>query len=306
MRQALAVLLVAVGAMLVPADSMAARVAHPIPLDADVHPGRGIGDHDVASRQARATDGIAAVVSGEVISIGEVHRALELLRQPRLAPLAGGCGALPADISAEPSPAPVSAVEPGEPADGTGESPDEDPGDDPLPAAPLDGKDGTPPEEIDVGRALECLIDGVLVFREVRRFPSLAVTEATLQEAFEELVASFPSREAFDAALEDNHLTPRQVRRDLEQRLLVAAYIDSRFRATVQFSREEVARFWEEELAPEMREQGIDVPELDAVAEEYVRPILREREVNRRIQSWIRDLRRRAEIRRLYPSDGDS
>ena len=78
-------------------------------------------------------------------------------------------------------------------------------------------------------------------------------------------------------------------------------YIDNRFLATVEITDEQARRAWAEEFVPEMREQGIPVPVFEDVADGLLLPILQQREVNRRVQSWILDLRERATIRRKYP-----
>lgn len=212
-------------------------------------------------------DGIAAIVNGEVITIGEVRRAAQLLRKTGAEREPGGCGGLGAE-----------AVQTGRQAEAGGEL-----------------------SEQELTAARECLIDGALVYREARRFPQLGVDRTRVRDTYRQLLESFPDRAAFEDELDRLGLTPEAVRRDLNRQLLVSAYIDNRFRATVDIDEEEARGLYRDELAPDMRERGIEPPPFEEVSGDYVYPILREREVNRRVESWLQDLHARATIRRMYP-----
>ncbi len=220
-----------------------------------------------AAAQSVPVDGIAAIVNGEVISIGEVHRAAALVHDSALWNAAGACGPWAGR----------------EPRAETRRPPEQE-----EPAAP--GQQ--------LSQALECLIDRTLVFREVRRFPQLDVSESEVRDAYEQVAGSFESLGAFDREMQRYELTPDGVRSDLRLQLMIANYIDNRFRATVDISRRQARDYWEQTLAPEMRRNGIEVPSFESDAEDFVIPILREREVNHRVQSWISDLRQRASISR--------
>lgn len=235
----------------------------------------------------RPVDGIAAIVNEEIISIGELERAARWLAgRPEGAP-ATGCGGIGAR-----------ALEP-EAAEMAGETTPSPPG------APRPSGEREPPLSPDdpelLERTLQCLIDGALVFREMRRFPQIDVTRSLVLESYDRLVDSWASPEAFAAELHRQGLTAEELRRDLRRQLLVSAYVDSRFRATIDVGEVEARGYFEETLAPDMRSRGIEPPAYEAVAEEFVIPILRERELTRRVESWIGDLRARADIEIRYP-----
>ena len=226
------------------------------------------------AQAARPFDGIAAVVNGEVISIGEVHRSALLAREEKL-----GVGALCAGEA-------MLAVELAR-------------GD--VPAALGQGAPGGELTLVELRRARECLIDSRLVFREVRRFPRVAAGEEDLDALMATLAAQFESAEAFTAEMERLGLSQQEIRSDLRRQLLVAEYIDGRFRATVEITDEQARSAWQREFVPGMEAEGVPIPSFESVANDYVVPILQQREVNRRVQSWILDLRERATIRRMYP-----
>jgi hypothetical protein len=252
----------------------AAAMALLVAAAAALYPPAVHGQADGASVIAR--DGIAAIVNDEVISLGEVQRTALLRRDAATAGLGSTCGQGPAPGLRD---APADAAL--------------------APAGSRDSADAPSQEELTA--ALDCLIDATLVYREVRRFPQLGVTDAQVDDLMAQLQAAWESAEQLDAALLRLGLLRSEVRTDLRRQLLTAAYIDSRFRATVDISEEEAQRVWRDELVPDMRERGIEVPEFEEVAEDLVMPLLREREVNRRVQSWIGDLRTRATIDRRFP-----
>lgn len=221
----------------------------------------------IATAQSVPVDGIAAIVNGEVISIGEVRRAAALVRDSALWSAAGACGPWAGQEQR------VEALEPSE-------------------------REEPAFREQQRAQGLECLIDRTLVFREIRRFPQLDVSESQIRHAYEQVAGSFESPNAFESEMERYGLTPQGVRSNLRLQLLIANYIDSRFRATVDISRRQARDYWEQTLAPDMRRRGIEVPSFESVAEDFIVPILREREVNHRVQSWVSDLRQRATIRR--------
>jgi hypothetical protein len=219
-------------------------------------------------------DGIAATVNGEIISIAEVRRAAVLAREDTLGlgSLCEGQSALAAELAQEAVPSPI------------------------RPSAA-----SAPPTTAELERARECLIDTRLVFREVRRFPRITASEADLDAMIAALVEEFGTPAALAAELHRAGLTEAEIRDDLRRQILVAEYIDGRFLATVDITDEEARAEWEREFVPTMEAEGVPVPSFESVAADYLVPILQQREVNRRVQSWIFDLRARATIRRMYP-----
>lgn len=145
-------------------------------------------------------------------------------------------------------------------------------------------------------RMLQCMIDGLLMFQHVRRFPQFDVLAEDLEAQYQRLVDQHPSRQAFEDELQRLQLTPGEVRYDLERQALIANYIDLRYRDVVDVGDSAKRRYYDEVLGPEMERQGAAIPPFEEVADEFIEPILVEMEVNRRVEEWIADLRRRADI----------
>ncbi len=221
-------------------------------------------------------DGIAAVVNGEVISIGEVRRTALLAREESL-----GIGELCAAQSGL-------AMEPAL-------------GNQPATPSPIPGASDRELSPAELQRARECLIDTRLVFREVRRFPRVGADDERIDAMMDALTAQFETPAAFAAEMRRLGMGLEEIRSDLRRQLLVGEYVDGRFRATVEITEEQARAAWAQEFVPNMETEGVPVPAFEEVANDYVIPILRQREVNRRVQSWILDLRERATIRRMYP-----
>jgi len=152
-----------------------------------------------------------------------------------------------------------------------------------------------------LAQALECLIDQRLVFREVRRFPQFDAAGKQVEALWEQVVAAYPDPQTRQAELRRLGTGESQLRADLRRQALVSAYIASRFRATAEISETEAREYFDKTLVPDMQRQGIPIPAFDSVEDEYVIPILQQREVNRRVESWIVDLRARATIERRFP-----
>ena len=201
--------------------------------------------------KGQVIDRIVAVVNGEVVTLGQLQRALSVYESNRLAGLAGGC-----DLT--------------------------------------DSIDGADRERREM-ETLDCLIDSLLVFQYVRRFPQVDVTAGAISTEFQELAASYSTRQEFDAEMQRWGFTTATLRRALERQLIVESYVETRFREFVDISQERITEYYEGTLADEMQRLGEPLPAMESVSD-LITAILREEEVNRRIEEWIVELRERAEI----------
>jgi len=156
----------------------------------------------------------------------------------------------------------------------------------------------TPPEDGSSSlraRVLQCMIDDLLQFQHVRRFPQFDVLEENIEAAFAQMVGAYESVEAFEEALRQQQRTREEVRYDLEREALITNYINARYRAIVDISESARRRYYEEVLRPEMEQQGESLPPFEAVDAQIER-LLAVTEVNRRVDEWIADLHRRATV----------
>jgi len=201
--------------------------------------------------KGQVIDRIVAVVNGEVVTLGQLQRALSVYESNRVAGLAGGCD-LPTSI------------------------------------------EGVDRERREM-ETLDCLIDSLLVYQYVRRFPQVDVTSSAISTEFQELAATYPTRQEFDSEMQRWGFTTATLRRALERQLIVESYVETRFREYVDISQQRITGYYEETLAEEMQKLGEPLPAMESVSD-LITAILREEEVNRRIDEWIVELRERAEI----------
>jgi len=145
-------------------------------------------------------------------------------------------------------------------------------------------------------RVLQCMIDDLLQFQYVRRFPQFDPPPDAIDEAYANLVARYDSPAAFEEALREQGRTAEEVRYDLEREMLIANYIQVRYRDLVDISDREIQSYYDDVLRPEMERQGAELPPLEAVDDELIEPLLLETEVNRRVDAWIADMRQRSHI----------
>jgi hypothetical protein len=145
-------------------------------------------------------------------------------------------------------------------------------------------------------RMLQCMVDSLLMFQHVRRFPQFDVLADEIENQFQRIAGDYESRRAFQEELRSLQLTEGEVRYDLERDALIGKYIDLRYREVIDISEAAQRRYFEEVLIPEMERLGEPAPAFESVDDEFIEGILAEAEVNRRTDEWIADLRRRASI----------
>ena len=138
--------------------------------------------------------------------------------------------------------------------------------------------------------ALDGLIDEQLMYREAARLPQAVPTTEEEQRAFESLRARTPAA----GGDEDE-----QLRRVARRQASILKYVYFRFRPQVRISEESVRAAYEAQAGP------------GAVPFEQAAPTLRGRladeDLSRRIEEWVKELRRAAEIRyNTAPETGPS
>jgi hypothetical protein len=136
---------------------------------------------------------------------------------------------------------------------------------------------------LDRDAALEETIDERLMFQEAARLPQAGVSEEELEQALRPLRQSHPG-------LEDR-VPPAELRRLLQRQLVILKYIDFRFQPQIRISEEALREAWNEDY----RGQPEGPPFEEAVPE--LRARLQRRELDQRIEDWVRDLRGRADVR---------
>ena len=156
----------------------------------------------------------------------------------------------------------------------------------------LRGQEALPLEQV-----VERLIEARLIEREVSRYPEDALPQEPIDAAVDSIRASFSSPTAFAASLSARGLSEDQLETIIRRQLTIQRYLESRFRPLVFVTEDEVQRYYDNVLLPDVTQAGETVPELASV-EEAIHRILEERVFNQRIDEWITRLKVRSQIRR--------
>jgi hypothetical protein len=133
------------------------------------------------------------------------------------------------------------------------------------------------------GEALEETLDEWLMFQEAARLPQAEVSEEEEEQALRSLLEARPG-------LEDR-VPPADLRRLLRRQLAILKYIDFRFQPQIRITEEALREAWNEDY----RGQPEGPPFEEAAPE--LRARLERRDLDQRIESWVRGLRSRAEVR---------
>ena len=130
--------------------------------------------------------------------------------------------------------------------------------------------------------ALEALVDEQLMLREASRLAQSVVSEEDEQRAYESLLQRVPSASV---------LPESDLRRVVRRQAAILKYVEYRFRPQVQVADAAVRDAYEKEYG-----SRADAPSFEAAAP-GIRRQLADRELDEKIEAWVKELRAGAEIR---------
>lgn len=127
-------------------------------------------------------------------------------------------------------------------------------------------------------------------------------SQADVDQSYDLLVKNSPSPADFQAHLAAVGLSDATVRRLLRDQLYLSRFLDYRFRPTVQVSDAQIQDYYNNELVPELKKQGEEVPPVDDV-DDKIREVLIQRAIDDRAAKWLDETRSRLNIQILPQSD---
>ncbi len=156
------------------------------------------------------------------------------------------------------------------------------------------------PSKEDLNSALESLVNQQLFALEALRLPRTTPTDEEIQEAIRSIVARFPSTAAFEERLRAVGFS--SVRDDdfvdlITKRVAIDKFVDFRFRAFVVVNPDEVQKYYDDTFVPDFRRRqpGVVIPSLES-QRSSIHSLLVEEKVAARIESFLDDRKRQAEI----------
>ena len=147
-------------------------------------------------------------------------------------------------------------------------------------------------------RALDLAIEQKLRLHEVDRFGFEETPLALVDRQLEETRSRFASEEDFRSELVRLGLDEGSLRQLLARQLAVLGYVEERLGPRVFVSVDDIGRYYNEELLPELQRTATPAAEIPALetVRESIRAVLRERRLNDEIDRWTADLRRKADV----------
>jgi DNA-binding transcriptional ArsR family regulator len=143
--------------------------------------------------------------------------------------------------------------------------------------------------------AVDRLVQQLLIRREVEvsRYPLPG--EEDLDKYFEQIQGGFRSAAEFDQALRTYGLTRDSLREHLALQLTTLRFIEFRFQPEINISEAEIRASYERELATWGPAHSGAPPSLEA-SRESIRIALTEERIDRALDAWLQERRRRVRI----------
>lgn len=143
------------------------------------------------------------------------------------------------------------------------------------------------------------LIERRLLEQDRDVLPFVPPDDSETDQKLDELRLKFPSLAAYRQALMRARLSEADLRERLERETNIMAFVDLRLRPQVRLDALETELYYLETFEPELRQQGqSEIPPL-AEVRGRIEEILAERQMNQRLELWLRDLRARMGVRIL-------
>lgn len=116
-----------------------------------------------------------------------------------------------------------------------------------------------------------------------------------IDNAYAQLQKQFPSPKEFQNRCAATGLSNSAVRRMLAQQLYLARFLDFRFRPAAQVNDQQIAEYYKDDFAAQLRKRGQPVPPLEDV-EDTIREVLIQRAISDRATNWLDETRERLRI----------
>jgi len=154
-------------------------------------------------------------------------------------------------------------------------------------------------------RVLDFLIEERLRFHEVDRFGFAEVPVEVVDEEFSRLEERLGGPQKLAAAIGELGLDEQGVRQVLARQVMVWVYVEERLGARIFVGLEDIRKYYDEQLVPELAERGAPIPPVEDVREP-IRTLLREQRMNEELERWTTELVQQADIEDYFESSFES
>jgi hypothetical protein len=139
------------------------------------------------------------------------------------------------------------------------------------------------------------LIDLELMRQELNNFSLSAEDESRIEERIKSLHQANSAKGGLENLLSRLGLHELDLRSYLRLESSILKFIDFRFHPFASVSDEEIRRYYEEKLTPQLKKAKLEIPPLTEVSAK-IEEILREDKTNTAMERWIEDIRRNSHI----------
>ena len=144
---------------------------------------------------------------------------------------------------------------------------------------------------------LEVMIDYRLIQQEAARIPAAEIRQEEIDKEHNKIIAQFPSETVFRRRVESVGLTREKINELMREKIAINRFVDFRFRSFVFVTEQEIKKYYEENLVPEIRKRGQVPPSLDeGDIKQRISDTLRQQKINEELDRWLREARQRADI----------
>ncbi len=164
-----------------------------------------------------------------------------------------------------------------------------------------------PPSDRTPQKALNRVIDRALIDQQRSLQPGIAViSQKEVDDAVADIRKQIPVTAEIDcetaagwqAFLAAHGFTPKEVEERVRERLGILKFIDVRFGVATQVTNDDVRKYYDQVLVPELKKNNAEAPAFRTVAAR-IREILRQQQVSSMIDVWLKNLRAEGQIQIL-------
>ncbi|NWG12834.1 MAG: hypothetical protein HXY20_04775 [Acidobacteria bacterium] len=142
---------------------------------------------------------------------------------------------------------------------------------------------------------IDRLINREILRQELENFPLQSEDQGRADQRLEELKRGYAEIGGINLVLRRLGLQEQEIEAYLQLQASMLRFIELRFRPFITVTREEIRKYYDEQLVPRLRESGSPVPKLEEVSAQ-IEGVLVGDKVGRQLDEWIRDVRRHSRI----------
>jgi hypothetical protein len=151
-----------------------------------------------------------------------------------------------------------------------------------------------------LGRKLDVMIDERLIAQEAARIPATPITQDEIEKKRTALIKSFRNEAEFRQRVGSVGLTPQKIDEMMRERILIDRFVDFRFRSFVVVTEQEIKRYYDEILTPQIRAEGLVPPPITGpkIRDDIIAN-LKAQKIEAEINKWLASARQRADVVQL-------